>query len=644
MTKIGIIVPENTITTAKLAAEKFQDDISIFQGSMSEGVELAKELDQSGYDIIIARGITQLMLQSSNLNVPVVKVPITAIDIFEAIKEAEKSSKEISLLIAEDMVSAAETYMRISGKNLKVFKVKNDLEIKDKLKDFTIDNTEVIVGIGILAKYASQYGLKSVIIKSGLEAFYFAIEEAKRMASAMLKEKKDKEKIESIVANSYEGIVCIDDKGKIIIFNDSAQKLLRHHNEKIIGQKIESIFPEIGLNHTLFTGEKEIGLIKELNHTKFMVNKIPIIVDNQVVNAVAILRDLDDIQKAEEEIRRETIKTGHYARYTFEDVIGSSEAIKDTIRVGKEYARVEATILIEGKTGTGKEVFAQSIHNYSNRSKAPFVAVNCAALPESLLESELFGYNPGAFTGADRQGKKGLFELAHKGTIFLDEISEMDFAMQGRLLRVLQEKQVMRLGGNKITPIDVRVIVAANKSLQTLVKSGKFREDLYYRLDVLRIDLLPLVNRTEDISYFLNYFMEEYCNKFGKNTMTFSLEAMKYLSRHTWPGNVREIRNFCERLSITIKTSEITLDDVRKHIKQHISTENKYEKIEVTNNTLINKGVESDYPINVSDAEKINIKRALLNYNGNMTATAKGLGISRTTLWRKMKKYDIQVL
>ena len=225
--KIGIIVPKNTIATAELAAEKFQENIRVFQGSMAEGVDLAKQLDESGYDIIIARGVTQILLQDSNLNTPVLKVPITAIDIFEAIKEAEEISKEISLLIAQDMVTAVETYLRISGKDIKVFKVDNDLQIKEKLNDFTKDKTEVVVGIGILEKYAPLYGLKSVIIKSGLEAFIFAIEEARRMSAAMVKEKKDKERLESIVENSYEGIVCIDDKGNIIIFNDSAQKLIK---------------------------------------------------------------------------------------------------------------------------------------------------------------------------------------------------------------------------------------------------------------------------------------------------------------------------------------------------------------------------------------------------------------------------------
>ena len=644
--KIGIIVPEDTVIEAKLAAKEFKENINVFQASIDEALELTKELIENNYDIILARGVTQVLLQSSNLNIPVLNIPITAIDIFEAVREAEKISNDVSLLVSENMISPVEDYMKISARQLKFFQVKNELEINQKLKDFQNDKTKVVVGLGALTKLAPLYGLKSVTIKSGLEILVRTIKEAKRIAIATSKEKNDNQRIKAIVENLYDGIIGVDRYGYITLFNDSARKLLKCQSEKIIGKKIESILPDIELNETLNFGIKETSVIINLKGKKFMVSRIPIKVNNQVVNAVAIIRDIDEIQKEEEKIRLDTIGAGHYAKYTFKDIIGCSNTMKETIRIGKEYAKVEATILIEGETGTGKEVFAQSIHNYSTRSSGPFVAVNCAALPESLLESELFGYDSGAFTGADRRGKRGLFELAHKGTIFLDEISEMDFKMQGRLLRVLQEKQVMRLGSNKITPISIRVIVATNKSLQALVRSGKFREDLYYRLDVLRIDLLPLRDRMEDISYLLNYFIKECCNKFGKNTMTFSLEAMKYLSNYTWSGNVREIRNFCERLSITINKSEISLEDVRKHIKHHpnTSTETEYEKVELNRNTLINNEEELRYPLNISNMEKINIKRALVRYNGNMTDTAKGLGISRTTLWRKMKKYGIQVL
>ncbi|MBZ2174130.1 sigma 54-interacting transcriptional regulator [Schnuerera sp. xch1] len=640
MIKIAIIVPKDTVSTAKLAAEKFEEEITILQGSMAEGVRLAKQLEDLGYDVIIARGGTQILLMQSSINIPILSVPITPVDVFEAINEAEKISEDISLVVSDNMISAIESYIRISGRDFKMFQVKNELEVEQKIKKLAEEGKKVIVGLGIIAKYAPLYGLTPIVIKSGKEAFISTIKEAKRITIATRKEKKGKERIKAIIEHSYEGIICIDKKGYITIFNDSARKLLKYHHNKLIGKKIGFILPELQLEDTLFSGITETEVIKNLKGTKFMISKIPIVVDNEIVNTVAILRDIDEIQKAEEKIRQDIAITGHCAKYTFDDVIGCSEATKETIRIGKEYAKVNSTVLIEGETGTGKEIIAQSIHKHSNRSNKPFVAVNCAALPENLLESELFGYAPGAFTGADRKGKRGLFEQAHTGTIFLDEISEMNQLLQGRLLRVLQEKQVMRVGDNKLIPIDVRVIAATNKNLHTLVSSGKFRDDLYYRLNVLRMKLVPLRNRREDIPYLLNYFIKIYCDKLGKNTMTFSSEATEYLSKYSWPGNVRELRNFCERLTVMTTKTKILLEDITNQVLNIEVNHNKRDKpIDIfrANNNLF------EHTLNLDNMEKVNIKLALRDSNGSIMNAAKELGISRTTLWRKMKKYNIQV-
>lgn len=640
MIKIAVIVPKDTVSTAKLAAEKFEEEITVLQGSMTEGVRLAKQLEVQGYDIIIARGGTQILLSQSNINIPILSVPVTPMDIFEAINEAEKIDKDVSLIVSGNMISVSESYARISGRSFNMFQVKDELEVKRKIKELARKKKKVIVGLGIIAKYAPLYGLTPVVIKSGKEAFVSTIEEAKRIAAATRKEKKDKERIKAIIEYSYEGIICIDKKGYITIFNDPAQKLLKYYHDKLIGKKIDFVLPELELEETLFDGMKETGVIKKLKGAKFMISKIPIIVDDEVVNAVAILRDVDEIQKMEEKIRQDIAVTGHYAKYTFDDVIGCSRATKEIIRIGKGYAKVDSTILIEGETGTGKEVLAQSIHNYSDRANRPFVAVNCAALPESLLESELFGYAPGAFTGADRKGKRGLFELAHRGTIFLDEISEMDPLLQGRLLRVLQEKQVMRVGDNKLIPINVRVIAATNKKLHNLVSSGEFREDLYYRLNVLRMELVPLRNRREDIPYLLNYFIKIHCDKLGKRTIILSSEAIRHLSKYTWPGNVRELRNFCERLTVMSTKNKISLKDITNRILNIKTTNRKLEKtidISDTNNYVF------EHTLNLDDMEKVNIKLALRDSNGSIMNAAEELGISRTTLWRKMKKYNIQV-
>ena len=620
MIKIGIIVPKDLVNTAKAAAEEFEDEITVLQGSMAEGISLAKQLEECNYDVIITRGGTQILLVQSDINIPILSVPITPVDIFEAISEAEKISDSISLIVSHNVIPAIESYIKISGKELEICQIKDELEVEQKTKELAAEGKRVIVGIGTIAKYAYLYGLVPIVIKSGREAFVSTIKEAKRIAIATKKEKKDKERIKAIIEHSFEGIICIDKKGYITIINDSAQKLLKYDRDKLIGNRIDSILPELQLEDTLNNGITEMEVIKDLKGTKVMVYKIPIVVDGEIVNAVAILRDINEIQRAEEKIRQDIAITGHYAKYTFDNVIGCSKAIREIIRIGKEYAKVSSTVLIEGETGTGKEIIAQSIHNHSIRSNRPFVAVNCAALPENLLESELFGYVPGAFTGAYRKGKIGLFEQAHTGTIFLDEISEINPLLQGKLLRVLQEKQVMRIGDNKLVPIDVRVIAATNKNLHALVGTGKFRDDLYYRLNVLRMKLVPLRDRREDIPYLINYFMRIYCEKLSKNVMIFYPEAMEYLSKYDWPGNVREIKNFCERLAVIAKKTKITLEDIIDQISDSKINHNDSSKtIDIfrTNNNL------SMNNLNLDNMEKESIRLALMYSNGSITNAAK---------------------
>lgn len=640
MIKIAIIVPKDTVNIAKLAAEQFEEQITVLLGSMDEGVGIAKQLVKDDYDVIIARGGTFTLLKQSNISIPIISIPIVPIDIFEVINEAEKLDDDISLILTKNMRRACESYELISGRTLNTFQIEVELEVEQIIKKLASEGKKVIVGPGIITKYAPLYGLNPVVIKSGKEAIVSSIEEAKRIAIATRKEKKNNEKIKAVIEHSSEGIISVDNKGDINIFNTSALKLLKYHSSEVIGKNINNILPELEIADTLLDSVKETEIIKKLRGVKFIVSKIPIIVNNEIIDILIILRDINEIQEMEEKIRQDIATTGHYAKYTFDDVIGKSEATKETIRIGKEYAKVDSTILIEGETGTGKEVIAQSIHNYSNRSNRPFVAVNCAALPETLLESELFGYAPGAFTGADRKGKRGLFELAHGGTIFLDEISEMNPLLQGRLLRVIQEKQVMKIGDNKIIPINARVIAATNQKLGNLVNTGEFREDLFYRLNVLRMVLVPLKDRKEDIICLLDYFVNFYCKKLGKRNLIMDSEVNQFLLECSWPGNVREIRNFCERLVVMSKKTNISLDDITNQILNIEFNHNGFN--DSTNTTDKSKTYYQD-TINLEDMEEINIKIALQSSNGKIINAAEELGISRTTLWRKMKKYDIIV-
>lgn len=637
MSKIAIIVPKDLMVMAKIAASNFDDSIIVLEGTMSKGVEAARKAEKEGYDAIIARGGTQLLIKNSGINIPIIDVPITPIDIFKAISEAEQIDDNITFIAFNNMLPASESYARIAGRTLKIYQVKDEVEVEEKIIELAKLGDKVVVGGGIVAKYAPLHGIKVVVIKSGEDSFISALEEAKKIIVEKRKEKEAGERVKAIIEYSHDGIICVDKEGRINIFNRSAEKLLNLFSKNVLGKNIKKIIPEIDLEDTLINGVEEAEIITKVNGIKLIISKIPIQIKNETINAVVILKDVDDIHKMDEKIRLEIAATGHFAKYTFNDVIACSKNSKELVRIGKEFAKVNSTILIEGETGTGKEIMAQAIHNYSSRCNQPFVVVNCAALPESLLESELFGYAPGAFTGADRRGKRGLFELAYGGTIFLDEVSEMNPKLQGRLLRVLQEKQVMRIGDNKLVPIDVRVIAATNRKLYKLVKEKSFREDLYYRLNVLKISIIPLRERSEDIPYFLLYFIEAYCRRLGKESIKLDSQAVNYLTQYNWPGNIRELRNFAERLTVMAKKNVIFIEDLKNqflHIEDNISEKDEDEV----------KYYSSNKSLSIAENERLSIRHALENTNGSIANAASELGISRTTLWRKIKKYNIKYL
>ena len=346
-----------------------------------------------------------------------------------------------------------------------------------------------------------------------------------------------------------------------------------------------------------------------------MVNRIPIRVGGEVVGAVATFQDITKIQSMEERIRREIYSQGHVAKFSFVDIYGSSPPLLEAIDAARQYAWVDATVLLHGETGAGKELFAQSIHTAGNRKNGPFVAVNCAALPEALLESELFGYVEGAFTGARRKGKPGLFELAHRGTIFLDEISEIPLSLQGRLLRVLQEREVIRLGHDRVIPVDVRVLCATNRDLHRHVEEGHFRRDLFWRLNVLSLPIPPLRERRDDIMPLMWHFLDMLLPS-DRPRFVFSEDAPSLPHLVSWPGNVRELRNLCERLSV-VRTGRTVDAAFLAHLLECR---------------------ESPRPPRRGPAGMEDVERALAQAGGKIGRAAEILGVHRATLWRKCRR------
>ncbi|MFT9496000.1 sigma-54 interaction domain-containing protein [Anaerosolibacter sp.] len=376
---------------------------------------------------------------------------------------------------------------------------------------------------------------------------------------------------QAIVENSSDGIVYLNTSGFVLEINDVFLEVVLTDKDAIKGKSIYEVLPEL---KELMNDQVESQIVK-LRGRKLVVTKTAVMRENNIFGYLITIKDATQIQNMEYELRRKMRRQEHNATYSFRDIIGTSEAIEKTIKLSRRLAISDSTILIQGESGTGKEFFAQAIHSVSNRRNGPFVPVNFAALPASLLESELFGYEEGAFTGARKGGKSGLFEEAHGGTIFLDEIGDAPLELQVRLLRVLQEKEVRRVGGTKRIPIDVRVISATNKELRQLVGEGVFRKDLYYRLNVLTLFLPTLRERREDIPILLETYIRRHNNKTIQLKDFFSDEALNFLFQYEWAGNVRELVNVVEYL-IHIKEDGkvIQIDDLPGYIINELDIKN----------------------------------------------------------------------
>ncbi|KZE55560.1 transcriptional regulator [Brevibacillus parabrevis] len=424
--------------------------------------------------------------------------------------------------------------------------------------------------------------------------------------------------IQAILDASHDGIIAVDHDYTIIWVNQNATEILGLPSH-VVGEKITRYIPNSDMLRILATGKKEIGDIATVLNRQIIINRLPIVVRGEIVGAVSTFKEITDIQKMEMRIRKQSMESGLEAKFRLEDIVGHSKAMQEAKEWAETFARTDATVLIQGESGTGKELFAQGIHLSSQRATGPFIAVNCAALPGNLLESELFGYEEGAFTGARKGGKPGLFELAHGGTLFLDEIGEMSITIQALLLRVLQEKKVRRVSGERIVPVDVRIIAATNRNLEQMMEEKLFRSDLYYRLNVLTLELPPLRERTEDIPLLMEAIMEEIAQRGDRRLQGVDEAVYHFLGQYDWPGNVRELRNVVERMVLLCKSDYLRLEDTQ---------------------FLSKKLARKQALRQQQDDEEEMIRKVLEATKGNKREAAKMLGMDRTTLWRKMKKYE----
>ncbi|MTI68721.1 MAG: PAS domain-containing protein [Firmicutes bacterium] len=454
-----------------------------------------------------------------------------------------------------------------------------------------------------------------------------------------INEDKDYIDIINTLMNTFnEWAVVVDEKGMITMMSDAYKEFIGVENPE--GKNVTEIIPNTRMHIVLKTGEMEIGEVQEIKENKMIAMRVPIKKKGKIVGAVGkvMFKDISNfytlsrkINNLEKEIQyyKDALGKERVAKYSFKSLVGNSKKMNTVKNLAKKAAKTDSNILISGESGTGKELFAHAIHNASKRKLAPFIKINCAAIPPDLLESELFGYEEGAFTGAKKGGKKGKFELANGGTILLDEIGDMPMSMQVKLLRVIQEKEIERIGGNTLKNIDVRIIASTNKNLEKSITKGEFRQDLYYRLNVMKITIPPLKERKEDIPHLANSLRVKVADRLGIYAEGITKEAMEYLVSYNWPGNVRELENVIER-AINLLDSGLSIDI--EHLPSRL-TNVKVKKIKRGSRYL--KEV-------IEDVEREVIVDCLEECEWNKNKASRILGISRAGLYNKINQYGLK--
>ncbi|MBK5241488.1 sigma 54-interacting transcriptional regulator [Clostridium sp.] len=637
--KIGCLTYKKLNFLVLNAIIKIEDptvECILIEGLMEELTDKARKAIKDGVEIFVGGGANAEIIKNA-VDVPVVTIKLTILDYIEAMMLASKYGNNVVIVKFESenktennqLINALQNIGEGFKVNFSYIYFETPEELKIKLQKLSTGS--VVIGASLSNEISRELGIPSVLIYPGEEGIINSIKYAKEFIIALRIEREKSKFIEAILEFTPSGIIATDKNGNIITFNPAAEKIFGVNQIKAMGHHISKVMPQCHLNKVLKTAEPELGVIQQVNHNEIVTNRVPIEIDGEIIGAVAIVHAVSEIQQTEQKIRLLNMKRGFTSKSKFTNIIGTSKTLIEEIKKAKIYSKASSNVLIYGETGVGKEIFAQSIHNYSLRQNEPFVAINCAALPENLLESELFGYDEGAFTGSKKGGKTGLFEIAHGGTMLLDEIGELPISLQSRLLRVLQEQEIMRVGGDRIIPIDVRIIAATGRDLEGK-NPGDFRSDLLYRLNVLQINIPPLRNRDDDVIRLFLFFLEKHFN-ISQYKAEIPIESLEILKLYSWPGNVRELQNVVERFALFFKEAvRFNEEVIRKIIVRSI------QKDRFFNDILKQNGMETGQILSSDKIPKKLICTLEQIFPNQKEEIAKRLGVSRTTLWRLISK------
>ncbi|GHU05281.1 sigma-54-dependent Fis family transcriptional regulator [Betaproteobacteria bacterium] len=611
---IALIAPyESMRVMAEQVIDEHDYPIRVYQADMRKGAATARQALADGARILISRGGTARRI-NEELGIDIVEVRPSVYSAFAYIHSQTVPDSRIAIVGFNPLISICTPVCDILQRRYQAFELRDEQQFAHVMEKLIAWKPDVIIGDVVSVRLTKERGLDCHLIESSKETLIEAFDQAVLMLNNMNRQHASEKKLSAVLQCTREGALLLDGSRRVEEVNQRGCQLLHVSREEVIGKAFHEIFPDKDINAAVANATDLQNALTQINDRRFVVDLVCSSKDIAADSVVVLFQRVEHIQQTETSIRSKLVDSGFYAKYTFDSIIHVSEAMRETISKARRYGKTDSNILIHGQTGTGKELFAQSIHNAGTRAKGPFVAVNCAALPGNLLESEMFGYAPGAFTGALRSGKTGLFELAHNGTIFLDEISEMEVFLQARLLRTLQSREVMRIGDNKLISVNVRIIAATNKDLQEEVRHGRMREDLFYRLSVLDLEIPPLRDRKGDAALLFQHFLDYYGDKYGWNPPPPSRQFLQAVENCPWQGNVRALENFAEKyvtlqgLPVSALSTQISSDDFDAE------------------------------PMPLDAVIIRHVQKTLEQEDGNIARTATRLGVDRNTVKRWLAK------
>lgn len=605
-------------------------EIELVDSTFSDMLAIARERQrQHAVDVFVSAGANAALLRM-NIDAPVATISLTGFDILQALIKASASSRRVGIVMFGQVIPELEEVKGLLNIDIRQHAYQNREEAGVAFDALRAAGYDCIVGSSLVVEMAETAGMKGLLAYS-LGSIRQGFEDALELARVARLESARYDQLDSVLQNLHEAVVAVDTQDTIIAINPAMRTLLRAGEPVQVGTDLADLAPELSLRATVRGGETERGVVQRFRGRDWVVNRSPIREGAQVVGAALTLQDAHSIHEADNRLRMQQRRRQTQARHRFADIQGQDPGFLQVVERARRYATTDLGVLISGESGTGKELFAQAIHNESARHNRPFVAVNCAAFTESLLESELFGYEEGAFTGARKGGQRGVFEAAHTGTLFLDEIGDMPMTLQTRLLRVLQEREITRVGATSAIPVDVRIVVATHQDLQGMVDRNAFRRDLYFRVNALRLHLPPLRERPVDVSGLADALLRRALERLGhpECMQALSMSARAAMQRHHWPGNVRELENVCQRIAVSL----LQLPQGATLPEQMLIAE----CAEVFGEPFAGNARAAAGFAPRKTRQSLAVQ-ALTQNGGHHGEAAQALGVSRTTFWRWLKE------